>query len=138
MNQVLWRRKRQCHRIIRDGTGVSTSAIPEILRRFLALLEEERQIELRDGKWYSTDPAIGETHMLHPKSLVVGKTYVVQITGVARDVVAECIGHDEQRQLPMLKVLNAGAFHGTILKREDYIPIEEYDPEKHGPIEAAK
>ncbi len=75
---------------------------------------------------------------LNPKELVKGKSYVIMITGCISNAVGECVGHDDQRGWGMLRVRNQGFMHNAILKREDYIPMEEYDPVKHGPIEGEK
>jgi hypothetical protein len=76
--------------------------------------------------------------VLNPKTLEVGKRYVIQITGFVRPAVGECVGHDSRYGWGMLKVLNKGFMEGAVLKREDYIPEEEYDPTKHDPIEGEK
>ncbi len=72
---------------------------------------------------------------MNPKELVKGKKYVIMITNCIRPAIGECIGHDEILRWGMLKVLNKGFMQDAILKREDYIPMEEYDEAKHGPIE---
>jgi hypothetical protein len=70
---------------------------------------------------------------LSPKELVKGKKYLIWITGIVRKFVAECVGHDDQMQWGLMKVLNNdSSWKDTVLKREDYIPLEEYDPVKHG------
>jgi hypothetical protein len=72
---------------------------------------------------------------LNPKELVKGKRYIIMITGCTRDAIGECVGHDDRLGWGLLKVLNKGVWEGAILKREDYIPVAEYNPAKHGPIE---
>lgn len=72
---------------------------------------------------------------LNPKELVIGKKYLIWITGIVRKFIAECVDYDDQMKWGMMKVLNKDStWFGYILKREDYIPLEEYDPAKHGPI----
>lgn len=73
---------------------------------------------------------------LDPRNLTLGKKYVLWITGIVRTVVAECVDTDDQRyHRAQLKVLNMGFMHDVVLRGEDYILKEEYDPAVHGPIE---
>lgn len=71
--------------------------------------------------------------MLNPKSLQVGKRYVIQVISIARPVVAICVGHDNFGA-GIVNVLNKGFLHETKLTCDDYIPEEEYDETKHGPV----
>jgi hypothetical protein len=71
---------------------------------------------------------------LDPKALEVGKRYVVSVTGAIGRIVAECIGHDDLLKWGILKPCGR-ALRGFKLKREDYIPHEEYDEAKHGALE---
>lgn len=72
---------------------------------------------------------------LNPKELVKDKKYVIWITGIIREFVAECVGHDDRQGWGKIKILNpSSSWYGEILIREDYVPLEEYDEKKHGPI----
>ena len=78
--------------------------------------------------------------MIGPRQAKLGEKYVMQVTGIVGQVVAECTkepniaGDGRMLEAPHFKVLNKGMLHDAILKSGDYILEEVYVEAQNGPI----
>lgn len=69
------------------------------------------------------------------RNLVPGTKYVIWITGVVSQAVAECTDKKDRYGICIVRVLNKGFMHNSELQHDDYGVVEVYDEAKHGPIE---